>query len=285
MFQLNPLNKTSLSSIIQIPIFILSLFSCTDTSSLSNLKNDIPIIYELSCDAYNFRLHDRNSYHLGAVIGRGVSGVVYSLMPETSVSKNHVIKVQSRYNASQAYAAAQEEVLISRELPGLFVDTTYQGLYKLNPKGLKAQYNSLLLKQKVNGTTLYRLSRNIFFSYDFLREAYEKLVDFRFKLKQTLLVKLESEIFFWDLHSANIMYDIQKKEWLIVDANITKGIENLKMELSQYKKSKANFTHPIFKIADLLTVYDRTQKEAFIEEYLRIYLDSDMNLLRMQATP
>lgn len=76
-----------------------------------------------------------------------------------------------------------------------------------------------------------------------------------------------------------------EKEWLIVDANITKGVENLKMELSQYKKSKANFTHPIFKIADLLTVYDRTQKEAFIEEYLRIYLDNDMNLLRMQATP
>lgn len=207
---------------------------------------------------------------------------IYELQTYGSVVHDMVLKSLTDPSYQNVKFYMDEEIQIAIDMPAFYTRTEPLRIYKLPQRDGQQIFAGLLVKQRVNGPTLGNLAFGISGSPPFqlgdLKEAVRALIQFRSNLAQELKRLSDQNIFIWDLHGYNIMYDRFEKKWLIVDANRDEGFD---VFLDQISKASAGHID--------LEVYQhflkRWQSEQhdlkFFKDYIDIYLGKEMNRLQI----
>lgn len=277
-----------------LSILIVFLSSCApqkiSKNNASTYQHDVmpsPFLVR-SCDDINIDWLGKN-YRLSEKIGSGASGSVYTLreLNARSDSKEYVVKIISKADESRVYREAIEEVFIFNEFAGFFTPSWYKGFYKINAPNLTFHYHSFVLKKRVNGLTAHSIviGDNAGVSS---KELYDRFIDFKTKLIKHMTFMAENKnVYLWDLHLGNLMYDTEINRWLLVDANRSVGFDQLIGELYRIIASnrRSRFAQFYAQITQLLARNKFSQDENFFEQYLNFYFEPIEESLRLRANP
>lgn len=240
-------------------------------SNLSSNALDIPLY---SCNNLTFEWYGRTLSQANK-IGAGVSGTVYNLKSDGQIVNDLVEKIIIKPDYDAVREAAREEFHLSQELPGLVTKTTLRGYFKIQKSNSDFVYAASLIKEKVDGATLRSLigrgeiNSSTISTY---KEPFKRFVD---KLLDKVIALNKKNILLWDLHGENIMFDVKKGEWKLVDAKIgpfQREINEITAAANFY--TSTNKFHSVVEIVDLLESSKGIRDEKFSKEYLDIYLSA-----------
>lgn len=215
-----------------------------------------------------------HEYQIGAKIGSGISGVVFALNVADNLPSEYVVKVMSKKTKVATFNEALGEVRIFNEFAGFFAPAWYKGLYEYRGNGDPFFYG-LAIKKRVIGYT----AEQVIFDQELglAKEVlYKKFIEFKSDLiKHMSYMAEQNEVYIWDLHLRNIMYDTVSEKWIFVDANRTFGLNNL-ISIITYVKNTTNQpqSRQIYsKMRELLLSKIGVPKdEEFFASYLDFYL-------------
>ncbi len=225
---------------------------------------------KLSCPDLDF-FWEGAHYQMGKQIGSGLYGMVFDLLHDGEIPGQYVLKILTSPEAEDAYRGALDEVKLYKSLPRSFVPTHYKSVYELPSAKKRYKYGALLIKEKVIGYTLFNFLEKPHLLKDF-PPAYETLLKFKKTLIDELAELARKDIYVWDLHANNIMYDIIRREWKVVDAEREVTLTGFKKSiLSRVKYAPKN--HPVHDINALLTGGILWTEEQLTSEIVSIYFE------------
>lgn len=210
-------------------------------------------------------------YKIGRVIGSGLYGTVFDLLKDGTDPGDYVLKILTESDAEAVYRHALDEVKLYESLPASFIPTYYRSVFRLRNARKNSRYGAFLIKPKITGYTLFGILGAPYFLRSF-PEAYKNFLSFKRTLSNELISLAKKDVFVWDLHANNIMYDILRRNWKVVDAERVVTFSEFQREIStraQYAPPK----HAIHAINDLLDEDKELSREDIAREIVSIYLD------------
>lgn len=235
----------------------------------AKLTNTNEIFERLDCDDAPIKWNDQ-SYKIGELLGRGVTGKVFALVSEKGPSDSIVAKIIQAFDPVTAKSAAFEELQLSGELDNFFVSTSLAGLYRSTTSRKKELFSASLIKDRVHGMTLHNFVGSDLFKSN-PKKYLQSFLVFKARFSKSLeLLAQEKNIYVWDIHASNIMYDIRKNTWILVDANREQGIEQLESKLRHLFKSNLQ-SRSLFKLLQLFQNRELRHDQHFFQKVIDIY--------------
>lgn len=263
-----------------VALFVITSFTLNLNAPLvgAPLDDDLTSYQppQLTCSDVNFFWQGAH-YQLGKQIGAGLYGIVFDLLHDGVDPGEYVLKILTSPDAEDAYRGALDEVKLYESLPKSFIPTHYKNVYELTEANIQNRYGAFLIKQKVTGYTIYNFIDEPSL-LKFFPEAYEKLLLFENTLIDELTELAKKDVYVWDLHANNIMYDIIRKEWKVVDAEREVTLAAFKRSISSRKKY-APLRHPIHDINALLSGGKTWTEKQLISEIVSIYFEGILHQL------
>lgn len=224
-------------------------------------------------------------FELGAKIGAGVSGTVYALRLVDQESDDYVVKVMGSLTKEKAFIEVTDEVRVFNDFAGFFAPTWYKGLYEFRGEGDFRGFYSLAIKKRVIGPTAFEVIHDSELGLS-PSTLFSKFIEFKFNLiKHMVYMAKHHQVYIWDLHLQNIMYDKVSKTWLFVDANRIEGFDAFVFKLKAIRDNPRNSKSREF-YNDLITLLTKNREEqdaAFFDSYLDFYLGGFEQHLRDEA--
>ena len=224
-------------------------------------------------------------FELGPKIGAGVSGTVYALRLADQESDDYVVKVMGSLTKEKAFIEVTDEVRVFNEFAGFFAPTWYKGLYEFRGDDQFTGFFSLAFKKKVIGPTAFEVIHDSEIGLS-PSTLFSKFIEFKFNLiKHMVYMAKHHQVYIWDLHLHNLMYDKVLKKWLFVDANRIEGFDAFVTKLKAIKDNPRNFkSHKFYEeFITFLTKNRDEQDAAFFDSYLNFYLGRFEEDLRIAA--
>lgn len=221
-----------------------------------------------NCKNANF-VWDGNHLSIGKVIGQGVEGVVFDLMHHNGQYSGKVLKMILDEDPQYLYREAMHEVSLSKELPNTFVPTDYKSIYGLSERADKKHYGAFLIKEKVIGYNGYDFL-NARMDLATVERAYKSFRLFRDELRKEMVALAKKDVYIWDMHVKNLMYDVFEDQWRLVDANREITANMFEQKLATYLK-KADPSHPVHALHRMLTMRDTMTHEEMVDYIINVY--------------
>ncbi len=155
-------------------------------------------------------------YTVGSTLGEGGQGIVKELNPVTSSPYDLIIKYSKAADNSMNFYS---DLLLHSTLEILGVPTTRAAMGYITNAGNK---QFVLIKERVRGKTLDKiLAKTSFVSFFHQKE--------RKKLRAAGMIFsriINAGVYISDMHSRNLMWDVNKKNLIMLDGNIESPTEH-----------------------------------------------------------
>lgn len=252
---------------------LILIFGCSASEFQSTNLADVFEIREYGCNAKNIEWQSR-IFKLRTRLGSGIDGSVYEITEKGKTREDLVIKVINSKDPKEAYLKGMREVEFSQKFSDHSVKTSMIAVYHTAISETEDIYGAFLLKSKVHGPTLDGLLNFLNKHPMKAQVVFDSFLEFRANLKRSMLNEMINDVYIWDFHGSNIMYDFYKNKWSIVDANLETNLDDFKNHILALAPIDIHRTHPVSAIYDLLwrSSVVKSDPEKFVDKMLDIYL-------------